>query len=108
MIMFFNKYQTQIQALCEAYQVERLYAFGSVLTNAFSEKSDVDLIVSFKSKQNISLFKHYFGLKKELEKLFGRNVDLMEEKPIRNPILREEVEANKTLIYGKKGQEMAV
>ncbi len=108
MVDFIEKYQTQIQAICEAYHVERLFAFGSVLTNAFSEKSDVDLIVSFSEKHKISLFKHYFGLKEALEKLFGRNVDLMEEKPIRNPILREEVEATKTLIYGKKGQEMAV
>ena len=108
MVDFFKKYQAQIQLLCREFHVERMYAFGSVLTKVFSEKSDVDLIVSFDSNQKISLFKHFFGLKNELEKLFGRSVDLMEEKPIRNPILREEIEATKKLIYGKKSQEMAV
>ncbi|MCF8245100.1 MAG: nucleotidyltransferase domain-containing protein [Saprospiraceae bacterium] len=108
MLNYFTKYQTQIQALCKEYQVERLYAFGSVLRKDFSPKSDIDLIVAFDETQRISLFRHFFGLKTALEKLFERNVDLMEEKPIRNPILREEIESTKHIIYGQTSQKMAV
>jgi len=108
MIDFFKKYQTQIQLLCSEFKVERLYAFGSVLRKDFSLESDIDLIVAFDENQKISLFKHYFGLKTALEKLFGRNVDLIEEKPIRNPILKEEIETTKRLIYGQTSQKMAV
>lgn len=108
MIDFFKKYQTQIQYLCNEFKVVRLYAFGSVLRKDFSSESDIDLIVAFDESQKISLFKHYFGLRAALEKMFGRSVDLIEEKPIRNPILREEIETTKRLIYGQTGQKMAV
>lgn len=89
--------------------MERLYAYGSVLGPAFGPESDVDIIVAFSPKTGeISRFKIFFGLKAELEKLFARKVDLMVEKPIRNPILREEIEQTKQLIYGKESTEMAV
>ena len=108
MIGFFTKYKTQIEVLCIEYQVARLYAFGSVLTGNFNEKSDIDLIVAFDKKQKISLFQHFFGLKNSLEKLLGRKVDLLEEKPIKNPILKNEIEHTKRLIYGKESPEMAL
>jgi uncharacterized protein len=108
MISFFKTYKPQIEVLCKQYRVVRLYAFGSVLTSDFNEKSDVDLIVAFDKKQKTSLFHHFFGLKNSLEKLFGRSVDLLEEQPIKNPILRTEIEKTKRLIYGKESPEMAL
>ncbi len=90
------------------FHVKRLYAFGSVLRDDFTAQSDIDLIVAFDEKEKISLFKHFFGLKSALESLFKRNVDLMEEQPIRNPVLKEEIETTKRLIYGQTGQKMAV
>ena len=38
----------QIRELCEQHKVERLYAFGSVLTERFSKDSDVDFLVKKK------------------------------------------------------------
>ena len=35
-----------------------------------------------------------------LENLFGREVDLLEEQTIKNPYLKKNVDATKTLIYG--------
>jgi predicted nucleotidyltransferase len=42
----------------------------------------------------------YFNLKFELEKLFNRQIDLLEETAIRNPFLKEEIDRTKVLIYG--------
>lgn len=44
---FFSKYRPSIIALCEKHKVKRLFAFGSVLTSRFTEKSDIDLVVDF-------------------------------------------------------------
>jgi predicted nucleotidyltransferase len=51
---------------------------------------------------------NYFDLKFSLEDLFSRPVDLLEEKAIRNPVLRRSIDRNKKLIYGRKNREMAV
>jgi len=109
MISYFEKYRTELEDLCKTHHVLRLYAFGSVLTRRFKKGSDVDLIVAFDNNVKVSFLKNFFGLVNDLEHLFGRKVDLMEEKPIRNPVLREEIEKTKRLIYhGKKSEEMAV
>ena len=36
-----------VKSLCEKHKVEKLYAFGSVLTSAFNKESDVDFLVEF-------------------------------------------------------------
>jgi predicted nucleotidyltransferase len=38
--------------------------------------------------------------KESLEKLFGRDVDLVEEQTLRNPILINSINKSKKLIYG--------
>ena len=90
-----------ISKLCETYNVSKLFVFGSVLTDRFNENSDIDMIVSF-NKNNISdYFSNYFDFKYSLEDMFGRQVDLMEDQPIRNSYLRKNIENSKTLIYGR-------
>jgi predicted nucleotidyltransferase len=99
--MYLDNYQNNLPPLCEKYHVERLYAFGSVLTDRFSPDSDVDLIVAFDDEAIDDLFDNLLGFKYSLEQLFNRPVDLLEEQPIRNPILRRSIESTKQLIYGR-------
>ncbi len=40
-----EKYSNDINQLCLAHKVKRLYAFGSVLTGKFAANSDIDFIV---------------------------------------------------------------
>jgi predicted nucleotidyltransferase len=42
---------------------------------------------------------NYFGLKDELERLFGLPVDLIAVQAIRNPYFREAVESTKRTLY---------
>ena len=97
---FFSKYRPGIIALCEKQKVKRLFAFGSVLTSRFTEKSDIDLVVDFDKAKIEDYFSNYFDLKYSLEKLLNRDIDLLEEQAIRNPYLKENIDTTKTLIYG--------
>lgn len=89
-----------IKTLCQSHRVSRLYAFGSVLTDDFSEHSDVDLIVDFEEMQLLDYSDNYFDLKFSLEKILERPIDLVEEKAIKNPYFRNAVDRTKRLIYG--------
>jgi predicted nucleotidyltransferase len=99
-MFFFSPYNKQINDLCKQYNVRKLFAFGSVLTDNFSENSDVDLIVDFDKQAVKDHFLHYFDFKYSLESIFQREVDLLEEQPIRNSYLKKSIDNSKILIYG--------
>ena len=86
--------------LCKKQKVHKLFVFGSILTNHFNDKSDVDLVVDFNKKEVEDYFDNYFDFKYSLEELLGREIDLLEEQTIKNPYLKKNVDATKTLIYG--------
>lgn len=89
-----------IKELCRKHKVRQLFAFGSVLTSKFKKTSDIDLIVDFQDVDLYSYADNYFDLKDSLEMLFNREVDLLEDKAIKNPYLRQSIEQSKQLIYG--------
>jgi len=95
-----DKNINKIQELCVKYNVGHLFVFGSVLTNKFRRDSDIDFIVDFKNVDLYNYADNYFDLKYSLEKLFKRNVDLLEDKAINNPYLRQTIDNTKQLIYG--------
>ena len=97
---FFSKYRPSIIALCEKHKVKWLFAFGSVLTSRFTEKRDIDLVVDFDKPKIDEYFSNYFDLKYALEKLLNRDINLLEEQAIRNPVLRRNIDRTKSLIYG--------
>lgn len=86
--------------LCKTHKVKSLYAFGSVLTDKFNNKSDVDLIVDFEKLDVLDYGDNYYDLKFSLENILKRKVDLLEEKAIKNPYFRKTLNQNKKLIYG--------
>ena len=90
----------KIVALCKKHKVNKLFVFGSILSNRFNDDSGVDLVVSFNKAEVSDYFDNYFDFKYSLEELFGREVDLLEEQAIKNPYLKKNVDATKALIYG--------
>ena len=90
----------KIQLLCKQNKVIELYAFGSVTdSKKFNANSDVDLIIKFDNIPVEDYADYYFDLAEGFEKLFGRRVDLLIDKPIKNPYFKEAVEESKTMIY---------
>lgn len=90
----------ELTELCERFRVDKLFAFGSVVTNRFApQASDLDLIVELEAMPPVEKGEMLIGLWDALEKLFGLKVDLLTDQPIKNPYLRQEVEKTKRLIY---------
>lgn len=102
-----QKYQTELNKACINSEVDELYAFGSILTEKFNAESDIDFIVSINSKDPIEYGENYFQLKFELERIFKRKVDLLEQKAIRNEIFRELVNKTKKLVYARRSKRVA-
>ena len=98
--MFLDEHIQEIKKLCEQNSVRTLYAFGSVLTDRFNDKSDIDLLVDIDAEGYKDYADRYFDLKFSLEDMLHRKIDLLEETAIRNKYLREELEETKSLIYG--------
>ena len=90
----------KIIALCKKHKVGKLFVFGSILTDRFNEDSDVDMVVDFDKVTLEDYADNYFDLIFSLEDIFGREVDLLEDKAIRNPILRRNIDNSKVLVYG--------
>ncbi len=89
----------KIKALCQQHKVARLFVFGSVLAGEFDQDSDIDFIVDFEDVDLYEYTDNYFDLKESLEKLLESEVDLLENKAIKNPYLRKSIDANKKLIH---------
>lgn len=92
----------ELFALCDKHRVKELYLFGSILTNRFLDSSDIDLLVQFKDVKLEEYFDNYMNFKEQLELLFGRQVDLVENQAIRNPIFRQVVDREKQLVCTQK------
>lgn len=90
--------------ICRRHKVKSLAVFGSILTDRFSNESDVDLLVDFESQDPVSsdfdYVANYFSLRDAFERLFERKVDLIEEKGLRNKYLIANINRNKLVIYG--------
>jgi predicted nucleotidyltransferase len=90
----------QIKLLCQQNKVKSLFAFGSVTREDFNDSSDIDLVVDFDEKDPFKYTDLYFNLKSRLELILKRQVDLLEERAIRNRLFRQELENTKVRIYG--------
>jgi len=97
--MYLEKYKKDIIILCQKNKVKSLYVFGSILTDRFTDKSDIDLIVDIDSIDPLDYADNYFNLKFALEELLNRQIDLLENKAIKNPYLRDNIDSSKILLY---------
>lgn len=95
-----DKHITDISKLCVAHSVRQLYAFGSVLTDEFNAKSDVDLVVDFNTIDIALYADNYYDFKYSLENILQRPIDLLEEKAITNPYFKQNLNQQRQVIYG--------
>jgi predicted nucleotidyltransferase len=83
--------------------VRRLDLFGSAATGGFDEKSsDLDFVATFAETRASGYADRYLGFAEALEALFGRPVDVVTERSIRNPYFRQAVEATRQVIYDER------
>jgi len=90
----------QIRELCKENRVKTLFAFGSVTRDDFNADSDIDLVVDFEEKDPFIYSDLYLNLKSKLENILNRQVDLLEERAIKNRFFRQQLESTKVPLYG--------
>lgn len=93
-----EKFNNEIQALCEKLAVARLDLFGSATTDEFNDESDLDFIVDFQPNQT-NLLEKFLDLQNQLQRLLSRKIDLITEKSIRNPYLKASIEKTRKNVF---------
>src|SRR5436190_24344612 len=91
----------RIAEFCRKWQIKELALFGSALGDDFRPDSDVDLLVTFQNPDRS--FGPWMGelqeMQIELEALFGRSVDLVQKRLIKNPFRRHHILTTRQVIY---------
>lgn len=99
MLSLTDKRRKALFELCRKYHVSRLDIFGSAATADFQDCSDIDFLVEFDSEVGHRRFDNYFGLRRALEQLFARPIDLVEPGGLRNPYFIRRVNETRRNIY---------
>jgi hypothetical protein len=90
--------QAEIAGFCRRWRILELSLFGSVVRADFGPDSDIDVLLTFESQVTWSLL-DLVQMREELESLFERAVDLVEEAALRNPVRRRAILREKEVIY---------
>jgi len=94
------QHREQLAALCRRYDVARLDIFGSAVRDDFDiARSDLDFLVQFNHFTVGNAVDRFFGLLFDLEELFGRKIDLVSDRAIRNPYFRKSVDSERVNLY---------
>ena len=94
-----NKRQ-ELADICKSMKIKSLYAFGSVVTENFSDASDLDFLISFTDDISVDEYsENYFLLHYKLRELFNREVDIVTENSLSNPYFIESINNTKVMIY---------
>ena len=89
--------KVQIAAFCEKHHIVKLALFGSVLTEHFSEESDVDVLVEF-HPEHIPGMIRLCGMERELSDIIGRKADMRTPNDL-SRYFRDEVVNNAVVQY---------
>lgn len=89
---------SQIAEFCQRWKISEFALFGSVLRDDFRPDSDIDVLISFAAEHSLTL-DDSITMQKEIETLFGRKVDLVREKYLKNPYRRHEILRTRQVIY---------
>ncbi|WP_174760399.1 nucleotidyltransferase family protein [Antarcticibacterium flavum] len=96
-------------ALCRLYNVKKLYAFGSAVTDQFDEdSSDIDLLIEIEESDPLEKGEKLLAIWNEFEDFFQKKVDLLTDSSLKNSVLRKNIEATKILIYDGERQEVSI
>ncbi len=97
---------TAIADACRAHRVKELYVFGSAVREDFSAESDVDFLTEFlepanpdNTQQLLAYYENMDSLEDQLRAIVLRNIDLIQERAIKNKYLRHFINEEKKLIY---------
>jgi len=88
----------QIRAFCRKWRVTEFAVFGSVLREDFRPDSDIDVLLSFEEGAPWTLW-DLIRMRAELQALFGRKVDVVEKRALRNPYRKQAILRTFEVLY---------
>ena len=100
-----------IQQACRDHHLAYLYVIGSLLkADSFRPESDIDWVYAFDSEEvaddiYLDNLKQFW---QKLERLTGREADLIHYPSLINPFFIEEIDETKQLIYDAKSEKISV
>lgn len=94
-----DPYLEQVRALCRQHKVVRSSAFGSSVKGAPGPESDIDLLVELIPTDPHEYSDHYCTLYDQLEHLFLRPVDLLEQRSLPNKSFIQDINTHKVVPY---------
>ena len=62
-------------------------------------RQSLDFLIEFGPFTKVEYSEHYFALIEDLKSLFGRPVDLLVSRAVRNPYLLESINRTRELLY---------
>lgn len=94
---------SELAGYCSRWQITTLEMYGSGSRGDLRPDSDLDFLVTFQPTADWSLFDHV-RMKRELESLTGRRVDLMTRRALErshNWLLRQEILSSARAIFSE-------
>jgi predicted nucleotidyltransferase len=83
--------KSELAEICRRHNVRRLDLFGSAVGSNFDPRtSDLDFLVEFGPFTKGEYSEHYFALIEDLKSLFGRPVDVVVSRAVRNSVFTGE------------------
>lgn len=100
-------YNEEIINLCKQHNVKYFGLRGSAYNqeNIGTEEPEISFLVEFFPMEVKEYARCYFGLEKELENMFGREVILCDLGDVMPPDILQRLKRNKTDIYNARGSE---
>ena len=102
MIEQIRRARSELAAIGLRHNVRRLDLFGSAVGADFGLEqatSDLDFLGEFGPFAKGGYSEHYFGLIDDLTGLFGRPVDLVVARAVRNPYLRKRINQTREPLF---------
>lgn len=100
MIALVENRLADLRRLCAERNIRSLHLFGSAAVGDFTDQSDLDFLVEFKPEAYESTW-FYIDVLLELQKMFDRNIDLLDTETVDNPFLAKAVNKTKVLLYNE-------
>lgn len=93
-----NSTLDHLATFCRKWRVQELSLFGSALRDDFRPDSDIDVLVELQPGHGLSLY-DWVDMIDELKVIFGREVDLVSKRGLKNPIRRDEILRTARVLY---------
>lgn len=99
----------EFASICKRHKVDQLFVFGSAVKGPIDEKnSDIDFLVQIDQEDPIERGECLMNLWTALESFFHCEVDLLTESSIENPVLKENIDHTKVLLYDGRREKVLV